>query len=208
MKFETVRDAARLYIDLGFRVVPLYGTTDTGCRCGNPQCQPRDWGKHEPPETDGHWKEGSEFGPDDFAEDQNIGLAMGPWGGSDDWLVALDIDGEMPFRTFFYDDLPETLWQKSPRGRHLIYTVPAYSPLGNWLDILETKHSDGVGIDLRYARGRIVAAPSRGAFGEYVWGLMREPAPLPEGVVRQILERRELRGLPVQERWDRGKKRP
>jgi len=205
VKLETVQQAVELYTSMGFRVVPLFGLVDGRCACGSPECKDRDAGKHEPPETDGQWKDGVEFGPADFGATDNVAIAMGPWGGSDDWLVTLDIDGPLDLDPYGWG-LPPTLTQKSPRGRHLVYAVPAYTPLGNWVDVLQTK--PGPALDLRYARGRIVAAPSGNAFGAYEWADFREPAPLPQAAIDAILERRVDRGLPVQWEWHRNGKRP
>ncbi len=206
MNFSSVRDAAEQYIALGFRVVPLYGMLGSACSCGYADCKPRDHGKHADAETEARWKDGEPFTPEEFRLGDNIAIAMGPWGGSPDWLVALDIDGELDLKDHFYEPLPETLWQKTPRGRHLIFRVVEFAPLGNWVDVLSTK--PGPSLDLRYARGRIVAAPSRGATGAYEWGPFREPAELPYSVMDQIFERRRERGLPVLDTWERGKKRP
>lgn len=207
MKFGSVADAVTLYVSMGFRVVPLHGLVDGRCACRFEDCKARDAGKHEPPETDGLWKDGHEFAASDFAATDNVALAMGPWGGSDDWLVTLDIDGPLDIAGFMWG-LPPTLEQKSPRGRHLIFSVPAFSPLGNWVDVLQTRDSHHAQLDLRYARGRIVVAPSENSFGRYEWVDFREPAPLPETAISAILDRRVERGLPVQWEWHRGGKRP
>lgn len=207
MKFANVSEAVALYTSMGFRVVPLFGLVDGRCACASPECKDRDAGKHEPPKTDGLWKDGSEFGAADFGSTDNVALAMGPWGGSDNWLVCLDIDGPLDIDGFMWN-LPPTLEQKSPRGRHLIYSVPAYTPLGNWVDVLQTRDSHHAQLDLRYARGRIVVSPSENSFGRYEWIDFREPAPLPQPALDAVLERRVERGLPVQWEWHRGGKRP
>lgn len=206
MTFAGVRDAVAQYVAMGFRVVPLYGFVDGRCSCRSPDCKDRDAGKHEPPETDGQWKEGRVFGPDDFDEHNNVAIALGPWGGSDDWLACLDIDGPLPLDEHL-PALPETLEQTSPRGRHLIYTVPSYTGLGNWVDVLETRGT-GAQLDLRFARGRIVVAPSRNAYGAYSWLRVCEPAPLPPEALAVIYQRRTDRGLPVAAHWWRGGKLP
>lgn len=203
----SIKEAVALYTSMGFRPVPLFGLVDGRCACGSPDCKDRDAGKHEPPATDGLWKDGVTFGPEAFGDGDNVALAMGPWGGSDDWLVCLDIDGPLDIDGFMWN-LPETLEQNTPRGRHLIFRVPAYTPLGNWVDVLQTRDSHRSQLDLRYARGRIVAAPSENSFGRYAWKLIREPAPLPQSALDAILERRVERGLPVQWEWNRGGKRP
>lgn len=204
MKFDGVRQAVEFYLSIGFRPMPMYGLVDGACACGSLECRA---GKHAPPLVEETWKEGWAFDPDDFNAGDNIAIALGPWGGSDDWLVCLDVDGPFDIEGYMWD-LPATLEQKSPRGRHLFFTVPAYAPLGNWVDCMQTKRQTGGALDIRYARGRINVAPSRTLFGRYEWGEFRSPAPLPERVVDAILERRVERGLPVQWEWDRGGKRP
>jgi len=195
---------ADFYISVGFRPMPMYGLFGGDrCNCGSTECRP---GKHARPEVEAAWKEGAEYTPGDFTERDNIAIALGPWGGSDDWLVCLDLDG--PFPVEQYLALPPTLEQKSPRGRHLFFTVPPYAPLGNWVDCFLTKYSEGSALDIRYARGRVNVAPSRTLHGGYEWGPFREPAPLPQAAIDVVLNRRVERGLPVQWEWDRGGKRP
>jgi hypothetical protein len=207
VKFASVKEAVELYSSIGFRPIPLFGLREGRCACGSPECKDRDAGKHEPPETDGLWKDGTEFGVEHFDDHDNVALAMGPWGGSDDWLVTLDIDGPLDLDGFMWN-LPRTLEQKSPRGRHLIFSVPAYTPLGNWVDVLQTRDTHRAQLDLRYARGRIVVAPSENSFGRYEWTDFREPAALPQSAIDAILDRRVERGLSVQWEWSRGGKRP
>lgn len=208
MKFKNAREAAVAYIQRGFRVVPLYGVDPVagGCMCGSPLCKERDWGKHERPETDGSWKnEGRVFSPAEFGDLDNIALVMGPWK-EGRWLVALDLDGTDSVAEFF-PAMPPTLTQKSPRGRHLLYTVPEFTPLGNYVDVFKTKRA-GFSLDLRYARGRLVVAPSRGATGNYEWLDWRAPVPLPNHALATILHQRRSQKLPVAERWERGSKDP
>jgi len=205
-----VQDAVRAYTARGFRCVPLYGVDDHGnCMCGNPSCKPRDHGKHEPPETDGTWKDGRTFGPEDFRATDNVAIALGPWKakhGQHSWLVCLDMDGTDDARVFF-PNLPPTLTQKSQHGLHLFFTVREFEPLGNWVDCFGTRAA-GFQLDLRYARGRIVVAPSRGAWGRYEWQDWRAPVPLPSEALSAIYGQRQTRGLPVLERWERGSKAP
>jgi len=198
-----MRTAAAAYISRGFRVQPLYGVDALGrCRCGNPACEPRDAGKHAAPGVDERAKNGAPFHASEFPDGCNLAMLMGPWGGSRDWLVALDYDvysGD-PERVVA---LPSTLRHMTPRGWHDIYNVPAFTPLGNYLDVLGTREREqGFGLDLRYARGRIAAPPSRG----YAW--VDEHAPiteLPRAFVERILDERRRRGLPVLSRWERAK---
>lgn len=204
MKFTSVREAVEFYRSIGMRPMPMHGIVDGVCACGAGDCRA---GKHATSEVESTWKEGREFTPDDFTEQDNIAVALGPWGGSDDWLVCLDLDGPFPVEDYL-GKLPPTLEQKSPRGRHLFFSVAAYAPLGNWVDCFLTKYSDGSALDVRYARGRVNVAPSRTLFGTYEWGEFREPAQLPEEAIAVILNRRVERGLPVQWEWHRDGKRP
>jgi len=198
-----IRQAAQHYIEQGFRVVPLWGVDPFGrCRCGQSACKPRDAGKHAAAGIDERAKDGAPFTPADFSEDDNLALMMGPWGGSRDWLIALDFDVYSGDPSRFIT-LPETLRHTTPRGWHALYTVPAYTPLGNYLDALGTREREqGFGLDLRYARGRIAAPPSRG----YAWVNEGAPiSPLPRSVIDTILNERRRRGLPVTQRWERAK---
>lgn len=200
--------AAASYTELGFRVIPLHGVYPTSgkCRCEDIDCKPRDAGKHEPTAQDGKWKDGKVFEPHDFQRGDNIAIAMGPWR-DDKWLVCLDVDGATDAQRFFKTKLPETLTAKTPRGAHFIFSVPAFEPLGNFVDVFKTKER-GPSLDLRYARGRIVVAPSRGSTGVYEWTNWREPAELPQEVRRAIRTERVRRGLPTHSRWEREGKSP
>lgn len=204
----TVQSAVRDYLRHGFRPIPMWGVdANGGCLCGGKLPGGRDCraGKHSPDPVEHAWKE-TRYTAADFAEGQNVALALGPWRG-DRWLVCFDYDGlpaDYDGTPFF--SLPATLTQKSPRGLHLFFTVPEFEPLGNWNDCFRTKEGDGVALDIRYARGRINVAPSRSAFGTYHWLDWREPAPLPPEVPERIYDFRHARGLPVLDRWDRGAK--
>lgn len=206
MMSKDIRAAAERYIAEGCRVIPLYGVEQGGCACHSNECKPRDWGKHEPPLFDGAWKNGHVFVPSDFNEGDNIAIAMGPYKPGT-WLVALDFDGTRDVEKVLGATLPETLAQTTPRGMHLVYTVPEFTPLGNYVDVFRSKHI-GWSMDLRYARGRIVVAPSKGATGDYRWSNWRTPTPLPEYVIEDVLEMRRKNGLPVEPIWTRGGKAP
>jgi len=199
------RVAAQWYISEGFRPIPVYGVKANGtCCCGDSKCKPRDAGKHEPSETDGLWKSGLQLTPGDFRPGMNVALAMGPYTRRE-WLVCLDSDGRFPLSRHL-GTLPPTMTAKSPRGMHHIFTVKPFAPLGNWVDCFQTK--PGASLDLRYARGRVVVQPSRGAFGAYRWLSLEKPAPLPQRAIDAILNNRRERGLPVLETWERDGKRP
>lgn len=213
--WPSVRVAAQEYFARGFRIVPLYGVDGDGlCRCGSPDCKPRDAGKHEPPDTDGMWKNGRIFVPQDFTEEHNIALAMGPWnppseGG--EWLVALDVDGHDDVNAFFYPALPQTLTQLTPTGAHFIFRVPPRTPLGNWVNLFGGDR-DAIKLDLRYARGRVVVNPSRGSAtrgtGKYQWKHWMRPERLPQHALDAIYEIRRAAGRDMPAEWDRGDKEP
>jgi bifunctional DNA primase/polymerase-like protein len=210
-----IRDAVAFYLERGLRPVPLFGGSRVGCDCCRVDCKSRDWGKHARPGIEEMAKDGYHFMPSEFRETDNVALMMGPQRncGRADWLVALDFDGTADGCGKLWGHLApgalqgQTLEQRTPGGIHLVYSVPAYTPLGNWVDVFQTR-GNGFQLDLRYARGRIVVAPSRGAAGEYRWLDWREPAALPDFALRRILDERRRRGLPVERRWDRGDKRP
>lgn len=204
-----VRDWAQRYFDFGLRPMPMWGLDEQGrCRCGGrlPDGKECRAGKHSRDEDS--WKNNPDWGFfQDFSAQDNIAIALGPWR-PNAWLVCLDCDGTVDPTRFFPFPLPPTLMQKSPRGLHLFFAVRPYEPLGNWVDVFETKHSFGYALDVRYARGRINVAPSRTSFGTYEWLDWREPAPLPDFALQRIMSERRRRGLPVESRWDRGGKRP
>lgn len=202
-----IREAARAYIERGFRVIPMYGVDPAGgCRCGGHKCNA---GKHEFEHLDGRWKEGHDFKPADFDADMNMAIALGPWRPGK-WLVCLDLDGVSKAHEAheIAHWLTPTLMAKSPRGVHVFYWVPDYTPLGNWVDCFKTKHTLGYAIDVRYARGKINVAPSRTASGTYTW-LEPDPgiAQLPWPILDRILDERRRRKLPVASRWQRDGKR-
>jgi hypothetical protein len=203
----SVRDAAARYIARGFRVIPMVGVDPAGgCLCGGRDCNA---GKHELAHLDGLWKDGHEFRVTDFAADMNIALALGPWRPGK-WLVCLDLDGvTSPAGALEIAPwLTPTLTQKSPRGVHLFYWVPDFTPLGNWVDAFKTKYTSGYAVDVRYARGKINVAPSRTAFGTYTWADPNaEVAQLPWPIIDRILGERRRRKLPVLSRWQRDGKR-
>lgn len=201
-----IREAVTRYIARGLRVIPMHGVDEQGrCRCGGTECNA---GKHALDDRE-PWKDGRVYGPQDFAETDNIAIALGPWAAGR-WLVCLDFDGTRDTAPFRLGPLPPTLGQLSPRGLHLFYWVREYAPLGNWVDALQTKYTTTHGaLDVRYARGKINVSPSRSANGGYEWLGEGEPAPLPPEVSRRILDERRRRGLPVLDRWERERgKRP
>lgn len=199
----TALEAARRYAAQGFRPLPVWGVDGVEgmfrCQCRDPACKQRDAGKHEPPDTDGSWKDGAGSPLSSFQLGNNVALAMGPQPGKPDWLVALDADG--PFDWSLLGPLPRTMTAKTPRGEHRLFWVPPFEPLGNWVDAFRTK--PGPSLDIRYARGRIVVWPSRNAFGPYEWVEESPPGYLPKTALSAIYAARRAQGLPILPRWSR-----
>ncbi len=146
----------------------------------------------------------------DFEPDDNVALAMGrqPDGR---WLVAIDYDGTptVPWQ------LPPTMTTTTGRGRHFLFQTRAAEPLGNWIDVLGARdkalgylpgHSGAV--DVRYARGAVVAPPSLHRSGARYIDNGLPIAPLPDRVAAVIYQERRRRGLPTESRWQRGDKKP
>ncbi len=204
--FPTIGEAVDAYLARDFRVVPLYGIdpATSECMCGAYGC--RRPGKHEPTEIEDQYRDGRRFGPTDFKPGDNIAIAMGPWRPGQ-WLLGVDLDGTCNVQDFFGVPMPATLTTKSPKGLHLIFTVPEYAPYGNWVDCFLTKHG-GFALDIRYARGRLNVHPSVGATGPYSWLDWRAPAPFPDAAAQSIFAMRRTRNLPVDDTWERKGKVP
>lgn len=203
------RIAVKRYLDLGLRPIPVWPPS-AGCRCERPhptnpeQChgkvpRARDWADRLAP-----------YAQADFAPDDNVALAMGrqPDGR---WLVGIDYDGTP---TVPWGELPPTLTTTSGRGKHYIYQAPSGAPLGNWIDVLGARdktmgyrpgHAGAV--DLRYARGAVVAAPSLHRSGVRYTSNGAPIAPLPDRVALAVYSERRKRGLPVLAQWRREGKR-
>ena len=161
-----IQAAAQRYIDQGLRPIPVFGPA-TGCHCerahvNNPQ---QCFGKVPRIHS---WADLPPFRAQDFEEDDNIALAMGrqPDGR---WLLAIDVDGAVDLARL---ELPPTLTTTTGRGSHRIYQVRPDAPYGNVVDVFGARdkttgykpgHTGAV--DLRYARGAVVAAPSMHRLG-------------------------------------------
>jgi len=171
------RDAAQIYGRLGLHPILVHGVDDEGaCTCGHPGCHSA--GKH--PVARGWHSAPLDLAAFDKAMVENwrlnIGLRMGrqPSGVV---LVCFDVDGERsllePIEQKTGTPFPPTLTAKTPRGLHLIYLWPeGLEPPGNRTGI-EPK------VDLRGARGQIVAPPSRHGSGvQYRWLDARKPVVL------------------------------
>lgn len=179
------------YFDKGFRPIPVYHPLE-GCQClykeKEDNCGDQCLGKVP---KDRGWAD-KLYSPDDFKEKCNVALGMGKQPNGE-WLIAIDIDGFLPW--WWFDEMPLTLTSYTGRGIHYIFSVPPDSPFGNWTDIFHTRSKltgyrlDHKGaIDIRYCRGAIIAPPSLHKYGRlYRWDRFITPTKLPEVYIRDII---------------------
>lgn len=194
--FENMHKAVEFYVENGFRPMPLHGIED---RCQHrpikPEldCKGQCWGKVPKQE---HWPDKDFFTTDHFPSGCNLALIMGEQLDGR-WFAGLDLDGYLDLDKFL--ELPPTLECITARGRHLIYEVPADTPLGNWNDILSTRSKtagyrlDYKGaLDLKYCRGAMASPPSINKHGkEYEWTEWRRPEMLPASEIAFMIRKRK-----------------
>lgn len=219
MSHQRMLDSVKTYLARGWRPIPVFGVNAAGtCGCGAPELATahgkvgQGIGKHP---IDPDWKDRKPFEASEFPEGCNVALAMGRQVNGD-WLVALDFDGEVQEESWL-GPLPPTLSAITGRGFHLVFRTEAFAPLGNWRDAWFTRDKatgyrlgfNGA-LDIRFARGAIVAPPSAHRNGStYQWLHQNdEVADLPTEALRKILQKRRARGLPVERKWDRKGKAP
>jgi hypothetical protein len=189
-----MKEAVNFYISQGFRPMPIFSVEDK-CkhRPYKPEldCKGQCWGKVPIVE---HWPDHDTFSEKDFPEGCNLSLIMGKQLDSR-WFVGLDIDGDLNIEEFLI--LPSTLECKTRRGRHLVYEVPADTPLGNWQDALGTRSKTAGyrlnytgALDIKYCRGTMVSPPSKTKDGTlYEWIEWRNPEILPETEIRYLIRK-------------------
>jgi hypothetical protein len=181
-------EAALKLAEAGHPILPLHSVTMDGCTCGRRGCSRP--GKHprgvyglkhattDPRQIESWWHGQPET---------NVGMRC-------DRLVVFDEDGPAGRRSLEQleqtelGELPETLSQRTRRGRHSLYSTPDGVLLGNSTATLGHPEK----LDLRAGdRGYIVAAPS---LPNYRWIDRDVPiAPLPEPWLERLLE---LHALP------------
>ena len=172
------RDAIRMYARLGLHPILIHGVDDGGaCTCRRRGCAAT--GKH--PVARGWQSAALDLAVLDTAFvgnfRYNVGLRMGrqPSGVV---LICIDVDGPRsllePIEREEETSFPPTLTAETARGLHFIY---------NWSDWRKTLGNSvrfAPKVDVRAARGQIVAPPSRHASGvPYRWIDAREPVVLP-----------------------------
>lgn len=206
---DSMKDAAKFYIDKGFRPMPLYGIED-GCKHRQEDYDCKDQCIGKVPKSEHCYDR--DYSEDDFNENTNLALIMGKQ--SDNrWFVGFDIDGELDLDEFLL--LPETLECSTARGKHLIFEVPSDSPLGNWNDIFHTRSAMAgyrVGykgaMDLKYCRGAMASPPSKTKNnGTYEWKKWMEPAMLPDSEINFLVRKRKF-AYPHIDRYRRWSQEP
>lgn len=196
--------AVAAYIARGLRPIPVWGPQE-GCRCErkHPKNPTQCFGKVP---KDRSWADRGPYHAGDFAPADNVALALGRQP-SGDWLLGIDIDGEFDL-TPHLGELPLTMTTRSGRGRHLIYRVRPEADFGNWIDLFGSRsevsgYRPGFAgaVDLRYARGALVVAPSRHRTGVAYTTSPDPIADLPAHASLAIYLRRKRLGKPPERRW-------
>lgn len=185
------------YAARGWLVIPLHSPSDGECSCGRANCSSP--AKH--PRTPHGLKDAS-GDAEKIREwwkqwpDANIGILTGPESG----ILVLDVDGEagrvsLAALEAKHGPLPATLTSITGRadgGEHRWFKYPPDR------EIRGNAGKLGNGLDVRAARGYVVAAPSRHSTGTlYEWF---DPSASILSVPRWLLDRLEKISAPAQRR--------
>ena len=179
-------DFLERYREIGLAIVLLHGLTERGeCTCGRGlDCQPSQFGKH--PLWPGYLDDSPRWA--DMRRElvrsrrRNLALRLGdqPSGLR---LVALDVDGadsllDPIVRRF--GPLPVTLTERSGRGSHWVYRLPAEVRY-------PVNQAIASGVEIKSLRGKFTAPPSLHAAGHRrQWTIAIEPAELPRALAEAI----------------------
>ncbi len=179
-------DLLERYYALGLAIVLLHGLTETGeCTCGRGlDCQPSQSGKHPlwPGYLDGEPRWADMRRELVRSRRRNLALRLGdqPNGSR---LVALDVDGHDSLLNPIvarFGALPPTLTERSGRGAHWVYRLPAEFryPVNSTI---------ALGVEIKSARGKFTAPTSLHAAGHRRrWTIAVEPAELPRAFAEAI----------------------
>src|SRR5680860_1107575 len=159
-------EAAFVYLELGWSIIPVHGIVDGACTCGKPDCDRA--GKH--PRI--YWDEFKERRATEHEirswftkwPESNVGIVTGSISG----ICVLDVDGEEGMTNLINADLepPETLTSRTGGGGwHFIYRLPEGGIRNSAGKIAEK-------VDIRGEGGYIVVPPSNHISGGiYEWEL-------------------------------------
>lgn len=164
-------EAALAYTARGWPVLPLHGTTEGRCTCGNATCG-KSAGKH-PRIVTGKEHEAASTDPATVRgwwsrwPDSNVGIVTGPASG----LVVLDVDGDAGLQTLAQleqrlGSMPPTLCSRTGSGGfHYLFRHP-----GEGHRVVNRAHSLGRCLDIRGNGGLFVLPPSAHRSGRgYEW---------------------------------------
>ncbi|MCP8938512.1 AAA family ATPase [Alsobacter sp. SYSU M60028] len=160
MRSRVKKTAALAYAEAGHPILALFGVTEGACDCGTPNCPSA--GKHPMTRYFPHGFKHATTNVDAIERiwtkhpNANIGLVP-----TRDLLIV-DIDGPKGEASVAALDLPETLSQRTGKGRHAVFTCEG---LSGW------KAPKLEGVDFRYnANGYIAVSPSTHVSGRsYRW---------------------------------------
>jgi len=200
LNVESTEDAVTIYSVTGLKTVLLHAPTpEGGCSCGKVHDRTASGssssGKHP---ILPNWQK-REFSLDQLRDQiarskfkPNIGLVLGKQPGTNEYLIAIDIDEEDRFVELEKElgDLPETPRCDSGRGYRLFYRAPPE------VDTDRIRNATALGgkpgVDVKVEGGQVVVAPSLHANGKrYVWTVTGEIATLPVHWAMQLLTKLE-----------------
>jgi len=171
----SLADAAVMWAAI-LPVFPLHGIDPDGaCTCGNEGCKSP--GKHP---RIGGWQRAASQDPDIVRDwwarwpNSNVGGATGHG------IHVVDVDGPEGMSNIEKWKLPNTIWTRTGRGRHLYFTEPEGFRAGN------TQGGDprslGLSVDTRGSGGYVVLPPSKHELGHRYELVDGDIAELPENV--------------------------
>jgi putative DNA primase/helicase len=175
---QELRQAAERYTSFGWRVLPIYGVTDSddcqcprGAECPSPGKHPvhLDWPGVATSDTVDAvlwWRaQPAEALPEEWWPLANLGIATGK--GSDIFVLDVDPDngGDATLARYEarYGEIPPTrIHITGSGGRHYFFHHPGFEVRNSARKVL------GEGLDIRGEAGQVVAPPSRSAKGDYL----------------------------------------
>lgn len=178
----------RWYIKKGLPVLPLWPVEDGRCACGKPVCGSP--GKHPLEKLVPHGSKDATLDLRTAEEwwllwpDANIGIATGEEAG----VFVVDIDDWQSWQRLMQmhgEVYPGWISYSQKDGVHAWFMWPG-EPVAN------SQGTVAAGVDVRGEGGYVVAPPSKGLLGSYVWDKEANPAssaflyPAPDWLLRRI----------------------
>jgi len=200
---QSVDDTIVIFTNIGFKLVLLHAPTpEGGCSCGKVHDKTASGssstGKHP---ILPNWQK-REFTLDQLRDQlarlkftPNVGLVLGKQPGTDEYLIAVDVDDAARFAELEeeFGPLPETARCDSGRGYRLFYSAPPeidVSRLTNATALGSKPGEPKPGVDVKVEGGQVVIAPSLHANGKrYVWTVVGPITPMPVHWAMQLLKK-------------------